>query len=108
MIGEQFAVQASFAEIAQDRAIFSCYVDINFDSALVRIDEIIFDSDYDAGRTGSIGDGIVDEVGARDGATPPTDKEVFRLLVTALAEGTATFTTAANDSPSRSRSRVNF
>ncbi|MCA9131256.1 MAG: hypothetical protein KDB22_29430, partial [Planctomycetales bacterium] len=98
LVGEQFDVSVYFKDLVNNRAVFSGYADINFSSTLVRVDEIIYDSDYGAARTGTIQSGVVNEVGASDGTTPPADTRVFTLRVTALAAGTASFTSDAGES----------
>jgi hypothetical protein len=98
VVGEQFEIDVHFTDLLNgDRAVFSGYADISFDSTLVQVDEIVYDADYGAGQTGAIGNGVVRDVGAADGTTPPEDTRVFTLQATALATGTARFTTEAAD-----------
>jgi len=101
-VGEQFDVEVHFTDIrnAQNpQAVFSGYADISFNAASLRVDSITYDSDYAAGRTGTIdnGSGIVNEVGAADGTTPPPGTLVFTLRMTALAAGTTTITSDAGE-----------
>ena len=108
VVGEAFDLHVHFDDIRNPldvRAVFSGYIDVFFDPALVRVDGITHDTDYPFARTGGIDNttGLVDEAGASDGLVPPAETVVFTLHLTALAAGDAMI---RSDSPQAIASEI--
>jgi cyclophilin family peptidyl-prolyl cis-trans isomerase len=80
--------------------VFAAYMDVAFDKArLTPVGSIQYGSTFPNSQKGTIGDGLIDEVGAFAGtqATGRDRKELFRVRMRATAEGTATVSTNAAD-----------
>ncbi len=99
VVGEQFAIDVSFRDIANNQAVFSGYADINFDPSLLRVDEIIHVGDYQNNTKGLRDNvsGVVNEVGGESNQPTPGGETVFTLLVSAIGSGSATVSSNAGE-----------
>lgn len=102
--GEQFAIDVLVSDIRDANSgqpVFSAFMDVTFDPAMLQIDAIIYDDDYTALRSGNVDNenGAIDEVGASTGGLNVVADSplVFTLLATAQGVGTTTLTTDAGE-----------
>lgn len=90
VVAESFEIIAECHDVrdrdAEPMPVFSCYMDVSFAPEFVRVDGISYNNVYGFQQTGSIGAGLVDEVGAVGPVAQGNTLEVFRLQATALAE----------------------
>jgi len=99
LAGEEFFIEVYVQDRREDaQGVFQAFLDILYPSATVQatteFSEIQFGDDYENDRRALLGTpGIVDEAGAADGFTPlgPTERLLFRVPFTALANGVARF-----------------
>ncbi len=101
LVGEPFDIKVRFTDVRDPmnpQAVKSGYADIEFDPLLLQVDSITYDANYPFNQTGTIGIGVVDEVGATDGLSPPLDDLVFTLHATAVASGLTTVESNAGES----------
>ena len=96
-LNEQFQVDFRFIDshVSPSQSVFSGYVDVNFDATKLHCDDIVYSSNYASGHTGTIDNvtGLVDEIGATDGITPPPSDIVFSLKFTAIGYGNSNVAT---------------
>ena len=85
----------------ENEGVFSAYMDILFDSNLAAVNgDIVFSSDYRNATSGTVGDGLIDEIGAVSTSTSPLDQAEYEVAVIpmrALAAGQLTFIADAAD-----------
>ncbi|MEZ6122102.1 MAG: Calx-beta domain-containing protein [Planctomycetaceae bacterium] len=93
--GEEFDVEVHFRDTINDQAVFSGYVDVNFDPAHLEAQFVTHDSDYASAPSGTIDNatGIVDELGGSDGFAPPAQSLVATIRFLALTDSFSTITT---------------
>jgi len=91
-VGEDFLLQAFVKDLRADvKGVFAGYLDITYDESLVSmvghdINDIAFGDFYQNGRSGSFGDGLIDDVGAFGGMTLVGSAEHLLFAVCARAD----------------------
>lgn len=96
-VGESFNVNVYMQDAAQ-QALFSGFVDVNFDPAYLRVDGVRYGVGYESLQSGRIdaASGLVNELGASVAAlSQPADSLVAILRVTALRPGATNLVTDA-------------
>ena len=97
--GETFHVDVHIRDLANGLPVRSGYVDVVFDPTYFEVTSIVFDEDYQDGRTGLIDNdsGRVDELGAFTLGGAPANDRIATLEFLALQSGTTVIGTELAD-----------
>jgi hypothetical protein len=99
--GESFNLNVYMQDSSTQSAVYSGFVDLNFDPAFVRADAVRYGVGYDMLQSATIDNasGIVDELGASSASlSAPSESLVAIVRMTALQQGSSTISTDAPES----------